>query len=176
MLVEFEGRRPRIHPTALIAPNAVLIGDVEIGEGASVWYGAVIRADFGPVVVGARSHVEDNCVLHGAVDCVLAIESDVIVGHAAMLENCRIGRGTVIGARSVVFGAEVGEQVMIAAGSVVTGMTLPPRVLCAGVPAAVKKELSGESLWFVENGAGMYNELIGRYRRGVRTVTDGEDG
>lgn len=177
MIVEFEAKRPRIHPAAFSAPTAALIGDIEIGEGAGVWYGAFMRADFGPIVVGPRVHIEDNCVLHGAVDCELFIEPEVIVGHAAMLENCRIGRGAVIGARAVVFGAEVGEQAMIAAGSVVTGgMIIPARVLAAGVPAQVRKEISGESLWFIEKGTAMYNDMIRPYRHGARILPEGGPG
>ena len=93
MIIEYRGKRPRVAASAFVAPTAVLIGDVEVGEEASVWFGAVIRGDNGPIRIGARSNVQDNSVLHVSENCETVLEDDVTVGHCAILEDCRVARG-----------------------------------------------------------------------------------
>lgn len=167
MLVEFDGKRPQIGRDVFIAPTAVLIGDVVVQDGASIWFNAVLRADFGGrMIIGPGCSVQDNVTLHvyDVVDTVL--EENVTVGHGAVLEGCHIGAGTVVGMNAVVLPrARVGEQVMIAAGSVVVeGAQIPPRVLVAGAPAQVKKELSGSALEWTGRAATDYQRIQARYR------------
>jgi carbonic anhydrase/acetyltransferase-like protein (isoleucine patch superfamily) len=168
LIVEFEGYRPVIAESAFIAPTAVLIGNVNVGDEASIWYGAVLRADHGEhgIVIGDRSNVQDNCVLHVSLDRGTIVGSDVTVGHGALLEGCEIADGAVIGMNAVVLeGARVGERSLIAAGSIVlSGTQIPDDVMAAGLPAVVKKAISGPSRWWIERGAGHYVERGRRYR------------
>lgn len=167
MIEEFEGVSPRIDPSAWIAPNATVIGNVEIGAEASVWYGAVIRGDGGEHVIriGSRTSVQDNCVVHVSAQGPTLVGAGVTIGHGAVLESCEIGAGALIGMNAVVLQrAVVGEQSLIAAGSVVAaGAEIPARSLAAGAPAKVKKEISGESLEWVSGSAAHYVELSRRY-------------
>ncbi len=163
-LVQFEGKTPRLAEGSFLAPTAVLVGDVVVEEGASIWFGAVLRADFGRIVVGRGASVQDNVVVHPDGECVIG--PNVTIGHLALLEGCVIEEQAVIGVGAVVLeGARVGKRAIIAAGSVVTaGMQIPPETLVAGVPAQVKKGLSGNALWWVENAAREYRALQLRYR------------
>ena len=126
--IEFAGRRPVVDAGAFVAPTAVLIGDVTVAAGASVWYGAVLRGDFGPIVVGAGSNVQDNCVLHAAEGLPTVLEDEVTVGHLATMEGCVIERGALIGMGAVVLQrARVGTGSVVAAGSVVAeDAQIPP--------------------------------------------------
>jgi carbonic anhydrase/acetyltransferase-like protein (isoleucine patch superfamily) len=127
--IEFAGRRPVVDAGAFVAPTAVLVGDVTVAAGASIWYGAVLRADFGPIVVGAGSNVQDNCVLHAAEGLPTILEDEVTVGHLATMEGCVIERGALIGMGAVVLQrARVGRGSVIAAGSVIAeDARIPPR-------------------------------------------------
>jgi carbonic anhydrase/acetyltransferase-like protein (isoleucine patch superfamily) len=140
---------------------------VEIEAEASVWYGAVIRGDGGEHVIriGARSSVQDNCVVHVSAQGPTIIGEEVTIGHGAVLESCEIRRGALIGMNAVVLQRSVvGEQALIAAGSVVAaGSEVPARTLAAGSPAEVKKVVSGESLHWVSGSAAHYVELSRRY-------------
>lgn len=165
MFIEYRGKAPIVHPTAFIAPTAVLIGDVEVGESASIWFGVVIRGDNGPIRIGARSNVQDNAVIHVSENCMTAIGEDVTIGHCAAMEDCTIGDGALIGTNSVVLnGARVGKRSLIAAGSVVSAnAVIPDEVLAAGVPAIVKKALSGTALAAVDHGGPEYVALSRAY-------------
>jgi carbonic anhydrase/acetyltransferase-like protein (isoleucine patch superfamily) len=151
---------------AFIAPTATLIGDVTVESGASIWYGAVLRGDFGPIVIKRGANVQDNVVMH--VDGVhpMVVEENATIGHAAVLEACTVGAGALVGMKSVVMlGVVIGEQAMVAAGAVVPeGMEVPAHHLVAGVPAVVKKELAGRSLEWVQMAAAEYLELGQEYR------------
>src|SRR5919202_4582460 len=140
--LSFDGKEPRAAPDAFIAPTAVLIGDVVVEEGASVWFGAVLRADFNKIVVGAGSSVQDNCVLHTNEDLPTLIGSNVTVGHLSLLEGCIIEEGAIIGMGSIVLNrARVGQRAMLAAGSGVSeDGEIPPEVLAAGAPPEGKQE------------------------------------
>src|SRR4029434_2538759 len=129
MIVEYEGKHPRIGQDVFIAPTAVIIGDVEIGDGASVWYGVVLRGDEGRIFIGRGSNVQDNSVIHTTPEIPTIIKEDVTIGHGALLEGCTIENGGVGGMGSIVLHqAVVGEQAMTAAGSVLTpGTVIPPR-------------------------------------------------
>jgi len=167
-LIPFAGVAPRVHPTAFLAPTAVLVGDVEVGPEASIWFGAVLRGDhprYG-IRIGARSSVQDNCVLHVSDRGATIVGDDVTVGHGAIFESCRIERGALIGMNAVLLhGCVIGEESLVAASSVVPeGMIVPPRTLVAGAPARVRKALEGESASWIEGSARHYVELARRYR------------
>ncbi len=166
MLCEYRGKYPRVHPSAFIAPTATLIGDVEIGEESSVWFGTVLRGDNGPIRVGARTSVQDNAVIHVSPGCSTIIGSDVTIGHAAVMEDCTIGDHALIGSNAVVLnGASVGDGALVAAGSVVSANdTIPARVVAAGAPAKVKKPLDGDAAHWIEIAAGNYVTLTRSYR------------
>ena len=166
-ILPFGGIHPRIDPSAFIAPTAVIIGNVTIGAEASVWFGAVIRGDEPEyeINVGARTSIQDNCVVHVSRQGATLIGAEVTVGHGAILESCVIGDRALIGMNAVVLQtATVGESALIAAGAVVgSGAEIPPRTLAAGSPAIVKKELQGESLRWVTTSAQHYVELSRDY-------------
>ena len=171
-LIAFEGKTPQIAEDVYLAPTAVLIGDVVLEPRVSVWFGAVLRADFNRIVVGAGSCVQDNVVIHTSKQLPTIIGSDVVIGHLAYLEACEVGAGAVVGAGSLILpGAKVGRRAVVAAGSVVKqGMVIPPEVLIAGVPAEVKKPLSGNSKVWVEQAAQEYNLLRLRYLKNEKTT------
>jgi carbonic anhydrase/acetyltransferase-like protein (isoleucine patch superfamily) len=165
MFIEFNGKTPRVHPTAFVAPTAVLIGDVEVGAEASIWFGTVLRGDNGPIRVGARSNVQDNAVIHVSERSQTTIGDDVTIGHCATMEDCTIENGALIGTRAVVLnGATVGRRAMVAAGSVVAaGASIPPEVLAAGSPAVVKKPLTGAATTWVDHAGPEYVQLSRTY-------------
>ena len=177
MIIEYNGKKPRVSAKAFVAPNATLIGDVEVAEGASIWFGAQVRGDLGKITVGSGSSIQDNAVVHADAGKETIIEEDVTVGHGVVLHTCTIRRGAVIGINAVVLDdAVVGEQAMVAAGSVVTpGAQIPPRHLATGMPARVKKELDGKSLWWVEQSPDDYAKLTESYlRQGIGKIDSGE--
>jgi carbonic anhydrase/acetyltransferase-like protein (isoleucine patch superfamily) len=166
-ILSYGGKSPQIHPTAFVAPTATLIGYVVVEEEASIWFGAVLRGDDPdhPIRVGARTSVQDNCVIHVSAQGPTVIGPDVTVGHGSVMESCVIGRGALIGMNAVVLQkATVGDGALIAAGAVVpSGAEIPARHLAAGAPARVKKELEGESLRWVTTSAEHYVALSRRY-------------
>lgn len=146
LILPFGGRRPRIHRSAWIAPTATIIGDVEIGPEASVFYGAVLRGDVNGIKVGAGSNIQDNCVLHVDRNAPCILGKDVTVGHLALVHGARVGDGCLIGMQSALLSrSEVGPGSLVAAGAVVLeGQVIAPRSLAAGIPAKVRRELSVE--------------------------------
>ncbi len=167
LIISFGGIRPRVAESAFVATNAVVIGDVEIGREASVWFGAVLRGDDPDhgIRVGARANVQDNAVIHTSAAGPTVIEAEATIGHGVVMESCRIGRRTVVGMNAVVLqGAEVGEGCVVAAGAVVKpGARIPPQRLVAGVPGRVRTLGTGAARW-TERSAGHYVDLSRRYR------------
>ena len=165
MFIEYRGKTPKVHPSAFVAPTAVLIGDVEIGEESSVWFGTVIRADNGPIRIGARTSVQDNAVIHVSENSRTLIGNDVTIGHCAAMEDCVIEDGALIGTNAVILNqATVGRRSLIGAGSVVgVGVTIPPESVAAGAPAQVKKKLEGASVAWVDHAAPEYVALSRSY-------------
>jgi carbonic anhydrase/acetyltransferase-like protein (isoleucine patch superfamily) len=163
MIITFRGKTPKVHPTAFIAPTAVLIGDVEVGEASSIWFGSVLRGDEGPIRIGARTSVQDNAVLH--VSTLTQIDDDVTIGHGAIMEDCHVKRGALIGINAVLLNfCVIGEGALVAAGSVVgERMEVPPNVLVAGVPAKVKRELDDDIRARMAAGAQEYVKLCSEY-------------
>ncbi|RSZ63802.1 gamma carbonic anhydrase family protein [Corynebacterium hylobatis] len=165
MIIEFEGKTPKIHPSAWIAPTAVIIGDVEIGPDSSVFYGSVLRGDVNAIRIGARTNIQDNSVLHVDGDAPCILGDDVTVGHMALVHGTTVGDGTLVGMKSSLLSRSViGSGALIAAGAVVLeGMEIPDRVLAAGVPAKIRRELSEEqSAGFIPH-AGRYVDLAKRH-------------
>jgi carbonic anhydrase/acetyltransferase-like protein (isoleucine patch superfamily) len=166
-LIEFNGKSPRVHPTAFVAPTAVLIGDVEVGEESSIWFGAVLRGDHPEhgIRIGRRTSIQDNCVLHVGDPGPTFVGDDVTVGHGAVFESCTIRRGALIGMNAVLLhGCVIGEEALVAALSVVPQDTdIPPRTLVAGSPARVRKQLAGESARWVQRSADHYVALSRSY-------------
>ncbi|MBW3629491.1 MAG: gamma carbonic anhydrase family protein [Gemmatimonadetes bacterium] len=167
-IMEFGGIAPRIHSSVWVAPTAVIVGNVVIEEEASIWFGAVLRGDDPEreIRIGARTSIQDNCVIHVSDQGPTLIGEGVTVGHGAVLESCTIGRGALIGMNAVVLQrAMVGEEALIAAGAVVSvAADVPPRCLAAGAPAVVKRELPPESHGWIAEGAAHYVELGRTYR------------
>jgi carbonic anhydrase/acetyltransferase-like protein (isoleucine patch superfamily) len=167
---EFEGRRPRVHDEAYVAPTAVLVGDVEVGAGASIWFGAVLRGDESSIQVGEGSNIQDNAVIHCSEGMPTVIGRDVTIGHAALLEGCIVEDGALVGTGSIMLQrSRLGAGSMLAAGAVLgEGSEVPPGHLAAGVPAQVKKELSGSSADWMPRPAGHYQRLGRAYRQTLR--------
>ncbi|HEX2910012.1 MAG TPA: gamma carbonic anhydrase family protein [Chloroflexia bacterium] len=166
MLIEFNGKKPRIGQNVFIAPNATLIGDVVVEDGASIWFGAVLRADQNQIVVEAGANIQDNSVLHtNDEDGPTVVGANVTIGHNVTMEGCRIEANAVIGMNAVVLGgAVIGEGSMIGAGSVVGAyFNVPAGHLAVGIPAAVKKPLSGAALEAVQHSAEHYHHLRDTY-------------
>jgi carbonic anhydrase/acetyltransferase-like protein (isoleucine patch superfamily) len=153
--------RPNLSGTAFIAPGAVLVGRVTIGAGASVWYGAVLRADRDTISIGERSNVQDGCVLHADPGVPLSVGSDVTIGHNATLHGCTVEDLVLIGMGAIVLnGARVGRYSIIAAGTVLAeGQQVQEGVLVAGVPGRVRRDLSEAERAAIERNAATYVEL-----------------
>jgi carbonic anhydrase/acetyltransferase-like protein (isoleucine patch superfamily) len=170
--VEFElgGKRPTVHPDAYIAPTAVLIGDVEIGAGASVWFGAVLRGDEAQIRVGDGANIQDNAVIHCARNLPTVIEQDASVGHSAQLEGCVVEQGAVVGMGATMLQrSRLGAGSLLAAGAVLAeGSEVPPGYMAAGVPAKVKKPLDGSSGNWVGITAQHYRDRAIAYREKLR--------
>lgn len=166
MLIELDGKKPQIGENVFIAPTAVLIGDVRVGDGSSIWFGAVLRADFGSITIGQNSSIQDNCVIHSYADFPTVIGNSVTVGHNVTAEGCRIGDHSLIGVGSVVLPyATIGERSVVAANSVVLERSeIQGGVLVAGAPAKIKKELSGRALEWTDLGINSYLQMQARYR------------
>jgi carbonic anhydrase/acetyltransferase-like protein (isoleucine patch superfamily) len=162
----YEGKKPRFGQRVFVAENATLIGEVEIGDDASIWYGVVLRGDINHIRIGARSNIQDNSVLHVEYETGPAIVGDeVTVGHSATVHGCTIGRGSLIGIGATVLShAKVGEYALIGAGALVPeGMEVPPRTLVLGVPGRVKRDLTKEELDRLEQSWKHYVDYKDRY-------------
>ncbi len=167
MLIEIYGKKPKIAEDAFVAPTAVLIGDVTVESGASIWWGAVLRADWNPIRVGARTSIQDNCVVHCNVANPTDIGSDVTVGHSAVIHSATIKDGAVVGINATVLdGAVVGERSVVSAGSVVTPRTvIEAGMLVGGIPAKPIKALSDDAKESFAAGKRAYEELAREYRK-----------
>ena len=169
MIKSFNNKTPKIAKSAFVSEAAHIVGDVEIGENASVWPGAVLRGDSGKIKIGQNATVEDNCVIHsGSPSGVgdVAIGDNVVIGHGAVL-NCRkIGKGTLIGMNSTILhDVEIGDFCIIAAGCLVSqGMKIPDKSFVAGVPGKIKGELSSEQLKWTQVGSEVCVGLAKQYK------------
>lgn len=178
-LFSFEGKSPKIHPSAFIAPTANIIGDVTIEENASVWYNAVVRGDFAPIVIKKGANVQDCALVHSTTANPVEIGAGVTVGHLCMIHGAQLGEECLIGNAAIVLdGVKVGARAMVAAGALVTpGMDIPEGTLAVGVPAKVRGPLAGTPAerW-VQMNPQVYQALAQRHRLGVALLTSGEPG
>jgi carbonic anhydrase/acetyltransferase-like protein (isoleucine patch superfamily) len=171
-LFAFEGHEPNVSPEAWIAPTATLVGDILVEAGASIWYGAVLRADFGPIVVRRGANVQDGAVLHGTRDPITEIGEGATIGHLCVVHSALIHPEALIGnGATVLDGAVVGSRALVAAGCTVPpGMTIPAGMLAVGVPARVVGEITGAARQWVQNNPRLYQDLARRHASGVRPV------
>ena len=149
MIKPFQNTHPNIHETAFIAESAVIIGDVEIGEQASVWYGSILRGDVNYIRIGNRTNIQDGSVIHvSSKTHPTILEDEITVGHRVTLHGCYVETGCLIGIGAIILdGVRVGEKSLVAAGSLLTPNTIiPPRSLVMGTPAKVKRELNDEEI------------------------------
>ncbi|WP_327683627.1 gamma carbonic anhydrase family protein [Kitasatospora sp. NBC_00458] len=171
LIAEVAGRVPAVDPTAFVAPNAVVVGSVTVGAGASIWYGAVLRGDAEAITVGPGSNVQDNCTLHADLGFPLVMGERISVGHNAVLHGCVIEDDVLVGMNATVLnGARIGAGSLVAAGAVVPqGMEVPPGSLVAGVPAKVRRELTEEERGGIKFNAEGYR-LLADGHRDIRPV------
>ncbi len=170
---ELKGVRPVLGRDVFIAENASVIGDVHLGDEASVWFGAVLRGDYFSIRVGARSNIQDNTVVHiTSGTAKTTIGEDVVVGHSAIIHGATIGNRCLIGMGSIVLdNAIVGDDSLVAAGSLVTPDTvIPPRRVAMGRPARVVREVSEADLASIRNGAANYLRYAREFRAGCKRV------
>jgi len=167
LILPFAGKSPTIHPSVFVAPNAVIVGNVTIGAESSVWFGAVVRGDDPEhgVVIGRRTSIQENCVVHVGHWGPTVVGDDVTVGHGAKFECCTIGDRSVIGMNAVILqNVTIGEECLIAANTVVLERAeIPPRSVVAGVPGKIKKTLEGGAADWIKGGGEHYVELSRRY-------------
>lgn len=166
LIVPFNGFTPVIHPTAWIAPNATLVGNVRVEAGASVWFGAVLRADMDAIVLGAGSNLQDNVTVHTDTGVPTIIGENVGVGHLALLHGTRVGAGSLIGmGAKLLNNSVVGEGAFVAAGALVLeGQEIAAGHLAAGLPAKDRGPMSAEMAERVNRNAFEYQQLAATYR------------
>lgn len=166
------GKQPVIGKNAWIAPNAVVIGDVILGDNSSIWWNAVLRGDNDPIRIGENSNIQDGSVLHTDAGVPLTVGANVTVGHLAMLHGCTIGEGSLIGIKSVILnGAVIGEQSLIGANSLIPeGKIIPPRSLVMGSPGKVVRELMDEEVTRILYSVELYVANARRYREKLKEM------
>lgn len=166
MLYRVMGKSPVLEKGVFVAPGAVLVGDVVIREGASIWFNCVLRGDLGGIRVGRGSNIQDGTVIHVDENIPAVIGENCTIGHNATIHACVIGDGTLIGMGAVVLsGARIGENCLIAAGSLVPqGAVIPPESFFAGNPGRVIKSLKPGQLSLLRRGSEVYRTLAGSYK------------
>ncbi|MBX3564849.1 MAG: gamma carbonic anhydrase family protein [Sphingomonas sp.] len=171
-LYEIGGQRPEIAGDAWVAPSADLIGDVHLGELASVWFGAVIRADNTPILVGARTNIQEGAMCHSDPGAPLTIGADVTVGHHAILHGCTIGSGTLIGMGATILNhAVIGEDCLVGAGALVTeGKTFPAGHLIVGSPARAVRALTDAQKQLLRGSAALYAAKQREYASDLKRI------
>lgn len=155
MIRSYLDQRPRLAPGAWVAPSADVIGDVEMGEHSSVWYGSVVRGDVFPIRIGARTNVQDHCVLHVTHDkYATVLHDDITIGHRVVLHGCTVESGALVGIGAIVLDqAVIGAGALVGAGSLVTpGTKVPPGMVAMGSPAKIVREVTdAEREWMQES-------------------------
>jgi carbonic anhydrase/acetyltransferase-like protein (isoleucine patch superfamily) len=163
---------PRIAASAWVADSAQVIGQVELGDEASVWYGTVVRGDNDLIRIGRRTNIQDASVLHTDSGIQLTVGDDVTIGHQVMLHGCTVGDGTLVGIQSVVLnGARIGRNCLVGAGALVTeGKEFPDGVLIVGSPAKVVRELTPEQIARLSANAAHYVHQQQRHRTLLKRI------
>lgn len=168
MIIKMNGKYPVIDPSAYIADNAMIIGDVEIGPHTNIWFHCIVRGDTNSIRIGSQCNIQDSCVLHVVKDHYpVVLEDDVVLGHRVVVHGCRVGRGSLIGIGAIVLdGADIGEESIIGAGSVVSPKTtIPPRTLAMGTPARVVRQLNDTDISRIQGITQEYLELKELYKK-----------
>ena len=161
MIRSIDGKTPQIHPSAFISEAAYIVGDVIIGEGTSVWPGAVIRGDYGRIIIGKNCSIQDNCVIH--TDDYLEMGDNVLMTHGAVIHGGYVGSNVMIGVNAVCLeDCRVGNYVLIGAGAIVTGTPIPDESLVIGVPGRIR-ELPPQHRQRLENPTARYQENAKRF-------------
>jgi len=172
---EFEGKRPVIGKSSFVHPQAVIIGEVEIGEHCYVGAGAVVRGDYGKIVVGSGTNIQENSTLHSEPDTIAILEENVLIGHAAIVHGpCLVKTKSTIGIGSIVCsGTEIGEESLLAAGSILPpGKTIPPRKVAMGNPARVVKDVDDHNLVYNQIAVKLYQDLAERCLNGLKLIQE----
>lgn len=162
----FGGKKPHLGDRVFVAENATLIGDVVLGDDASIWYGTVLRGDVHRIRIGARTNIQDNCTLHVTNGThPVEIADEVTIGHGVIAHGCSIARAALIGMGSrILDGATVGELALVGAGALVAeGSQIPPRTLAVGIPARVKRDLTADEIARLEASWKHYVEYKDQY-------------
>lgn len=165
----FEGRAPRIAPSAYVHPEATVIGDVTIEDDCYIGPGARLRGDWGAIRIGAGSNVQENCVLHARPDFPVTLAHDSHIGHSAVLHGCTLEPDCLIGTGAIVLdGAVVGEGCIVGSGALITaGVVIPPRKIVWGAPAEIRGDVSPARAALKRRGTQRYQTLPERYRAGL---------
>ena len=166
MIKQFQYKTPNVHPSAFVTDDAVVIGDVEIGEDSSVWFGSIVRGDVNYIRIGARTNIQDATVIHvSSRTHPTILEDEITVGHRVTLHGCHVESRCLIGIGSILMdGVRVGARSLVGAGSLLTpGTQIPPRSLVLGSPARVKRELTEDELAFLDRSWRNYVELKAKY-------------
>jgi carbonic anhydrase/acetyltransferase-like protein (isoleucine patch superfamily) len=166
-LIPFNGKWPEVAESAFIAPGAYIVGAVYLGEESSVWYGAVLRGDTEPIRIGARTNIQDGCVLHADPGYPTVVGDGCVVGHRAVVHGCEIGDGCLIGMSATILnGAKIGEGSIVAAGALVPeGREFPARSLIIGAPAKLAREVTEEQTQDIARGVRTYVERAAAHRK-----------
>lgn len=170
IIYPYKGKEPEIAESAYIADNAVITGDVKIGEESTIWFNSVIRGDVAPTIIGNKVSIQDNSVLHQSPNNPLIIEDEVTIGHQVILHSSKIRKGALIGMGSIILdGAEIGEGAFIGAGSLVSqGKVIPPNTLAFGRPAKVIREINDEDRKDMDRIVREYAEKGQHYKQAER--------
>jgi carbonic anhydrase/acetyltransferase-like protein (isoleucine patch superfamily) len=174
-LFSFEGHEPMVSPAAWIAPTATLVGEVYVEEEASIWYGAILRGDFGRIIVRRGANVQDGSVLHGGADPAAEVGEGATIGHLCVVHGAVIGTEALIGnGATILDGAVIGSRALVAAGCTVPpGMVVPDGMLALGIPARIAGEVTGSAKQWVDGNPAVYRELARRHAASVKPVADG---
>lgn len=167
MIKSYKGITPKIAPTAFVAENALVIGDVTIGDDSGIWFNCVVRGDINFIRIGKRTNIQDGSILHvNPAKYPLVVGDEITVGHRVILHGCTIKDGCLIGIGSIVLdGAVVGEESIVGAGAVVAeGTVIPPRTLAIGIPAKPKRELTDKDLEMIKRTTANYASYKEHYK------------
>ena len=164
-LYQLGSKKPKVHPTSIVAPNASIIGDVVIGARTSIWPGAVLRGDYGKIRVGVNCSLQDNVVVHCSSENAGVIGNGVTVAHGAIVHACKIGDECLIGAGAIIFdGAKIGTHSIIGVGTVVReGRTIPPRSVAVGAPAKVMRRATDKDVRMIRESYRAYVKMAQKY-------------
>lgn len=164
-LYKLGSKKPRIHPSVMMAPNATIIGDVVVGPRTSIWPGVVLRGDYGRIRVGADCSLQDNVVVHCSAENPCIIGNGITVAHSAIVHACRIGDQCLIGAGAIIFdGAKIGSHSVLGVGSVVLeGRTIPARSIAVGAPARVMRKATEKDVRMIRDSYRAYVKMARKY-------------